>query len=73
MTYLIVNKKDREIVKTNDYSVYQNELESLGSFADCDFFHMASLTEEDYSNVMYTLTDSGEAPYRNYEEVHKMK
>jgi len=70
MIYLIVNKKDREIIKIKSYQKYQDTLEALGSFPDCDFFHMI-LGEEDYLSILYALRDSGEASYSGFRLIDK--
>lgn len=50
--YAIFDKKDKEIIITNNYEVYQNQLESLGSFRDCSFFHIISVNEEEINRII---------------------
>jgi len=45
--YLIFDKKDKEVIVTKDYEVYQNQLESLGSHSDCNYFHMMSVNKDE--------------------------
>ncbi|MBM7598171.1 hypothetical protein JOC34_000528 [Virgibacillus halotolerans] len=69
MIYLIVDKRDEQIIKISDYEKYNNKLESLGSYPDCNYFHMMGLNEADCSEMRYLLMDSGEATYKDFKFV----
>jgi hypothetical protein len=68
--YLIVDVKGEQIFKLDDYQNYQDQLESLGSHSDGDYFHIMGLNEEKFSTLLYVLTGSGEAPYNGYKLVY---
>jgi hypothetical protein len=64
MFYIIVDVRNYKIYGFNDYKIFNNHLESLGSNEYCNYFHIGGLDDIKYDNMLYTLTNSYH--YQNY-------